>query len=1052
MNHREVIPDQKGQKGDVITVDKRVRKRPLWRKLLYIFLALLLVAIAVAIIWLGPLVEWYVEDNDSDVVGRRIEMDDLGLKIFTGGVTADNVVLYEVDGTTPFARIDRIDADVEMTDIFGGCIYLSHVHLTRPYLNVEQDGEIFNFNDLVEFIVVNYVASNPEEDEEDDDPWEIVIKDVTIEDGHIEYLDQQLDKRWSVTAMDMHTDEFKMGDALSYVNASLNVNERAALEGVIALNYDSLDFDFEGSIKEFDISETYPYVAPYLNVNSIGGIVATTAHLKGNLNDVMAMDIDGSIHVDELSVVDADGYNLFSSTTLGGEIDQINVAQEKFLFNTLYATGYASRFAVDNDGHTNFDNLLADDMQISVETPEEALDDDSYDVYEEVVITNAEGETISSMELRIGTLTLEGGSFDYYDGAMDQRWSLAAIDVDANDFSMDDQFTYFDTSLQINDGATLEGVLAVNCESLDFDFQGTIKGFDISDTYNYWTPYLNVESVDGVAEVTAHITGNVDNIMAMNIGGSFLMDNLSIKGPDGGNVLSSTSFGGDIEQINIDSSKFVFSTLHAKGYSSQFILASDGSTNFDNLLPEDTQFSVETTSESLGNDIYDIREEVRITNADNELLGVMDVRIGKLTLEDGNIYYADNTLHKKFAYDISNINVSGKELNLEGYNDISIRAMLPKQGNVVIRWEGALNDFYNQSIMATLTNVDLKTLEPYMENYTAFPIESGNMTFRSMNVITNGELNGVNQLGTYNFKLGNKDKSMDVDFNLPLKMGVYVLTDKDGHIDLELPVTGNVESPEFSYRKTILKVIGNLLLKIVASPFDWMSGDKQEAFRNINFDPLDPTLTAEHYARIDKMAETLKGDEELSVCLKQSLNYHKAEQEVANLNLKMAYYNSKQTEEGKRLDMLDFAQINNMTLADHDVHAFADSMLVARGIDPAYMSMAAKARTLYGEYAARQLTSIAQRRSRIVTDYIKFQHPDLREGAITVKEVTVEDVVGGNSRKSRFVVTLIIDGEEMEMNSTEDGEEASNEEAPQEAIVEEENNNLANDALEENNE
>ena len=477
-------------------------------------------------------------------------------------------------------------------------------------------------------------------------------------------------------------------------------------------------------------------------------------------------------------------------------------------------------------------------------------------------------------------------------------------------------------------------------------------------------------------------------------------------------------------------------------------MARDGSTNFDDLLPEDTQFSVETTAESLGNDIYDIREEVRITNADNELLGVMDVRVGTLNLEDGNIYYADNTLHKDFAYDISGINISGKQLDLEGYNNISIRAMLPKQGSVAIRWEGALNDFYNQSIMATLTNVDIKSLEPYIENYTAFPIQSGNMTFRSMNVITNGELNGVNQLGTYNFKLGKKDKSMDVDFNLPLKMGVYVLTDKDGHIDLELPVTGNVESPEFSYRKAIYKVVGNLLLKIVASPFSWMSGDKQEAFRNIEFDPLDPTLTAEHYARIDKMAEALKGDDELGVCLKQSINYRKAEQQVANLNLKMAYYNSTQTEEGKRLDMLDFAQINNLTLSDGDVHAFADSMLVSRGIDPAHMSMAVKARTLYGEYAAKQLTSIAGRRNRIVMEYIKFQHPDLREGAITVKEVTAEDIMGSTSRKSRYTVTLVIDGEEMDVNNPDDEEDTAEQSAPDEAIVNDEDNNLADAALE----
>ena len=148
MNHREVISDPKGLASDVTTTNKRVRKRPLWRKILCLLSVLLLILIAVTIIWLGPLAEWYLESNDTDVVGRRIEMDDLSLKLFTGTMTVDNVVLYDADGTTPFARIERIDADVEMTEIFGGCIYLSQVHLTRPYLNVEQDGELFNFDNI----------------------------------------------------------------------------------------------------------------------------------------------------------------------------------------------------------------------------------------------------------------------------------------------------------------------------------------------------------------------------------------------------------------------------------------------------------------------------------------------------------------------------------------------------------------------------------------------------------------------------------------------------------------------------------------------------------------------------------------------------------------------------------------------------------------------------------------------------------------------------------------------------------------------------------------
>lgn len=1027
---------------------KRVSKKRLWLKILGIFFAVLLVLISVVIIWLGPIVESYIEGNAKDIVGRRIEMDNLSLKLFTGAMTADNVILYEEDGATPFASIDHIDVDMEVSEILSGRIHLAHVHLTRPYLSVTQNGEVFNFDDMVEFIFVKYVIpSMMEEDvEEDDDPWEIIIDDVTIVDGHIEYYDEEIDQRWSITALNMHADEFKMGDAFSYIDTSLKLNDRAMVDGILALNYDSFDFDFQGTIQEFDIAETYKYWTPYLNVESVGGILGAEAHVVGNIDNIFAMDISGSFDVDDLSIVGTDVGNLFSSKTLGGDIKQINIETEKYLFNTLYANDYATQYIYNADGTTNFDNLFVEDSEVEVESLSDAAD--SYDVHDMVTITPAEAAEPIVMEVRVDKLSFENGNVEYYDGELDQRWSITAMDVYSDDFTMSDEFSHFDASLKLNEKSSVEGALALNWESFDFDFVGTIKEFDISDTYNYWTPYLNVERVGGVAEFDAHLKGDLDDIFAMDIAGNFLINNLSIIGPDGGNVLSSSSLSGDIEQLNIETEKYIFNTLYAKGYTSQFIFNSDGSTNFDTLFPEDTQLSVETTAESLGNDIYDVREEVRITTSDSELLSTMDIRIGTLKLEDGSVHYADNTLHKDFDYDVSDIDITAKELDLEGYNNIGIKALLPKQGSVAIRWEGALNDFYNQSIMATLNNVDIKSLEPYIESFTAFPVQSGNLTFRSMNVITNGELNGVNQLGTYNFKLGKKNRDMDVDFNLPLRMGVYVLTDKDGHIDLDLPVTGNIESPEFSYRKTLLRVIGNLFLKIAVSPFDWMTGDKQEAFRNINFDVLDPALTSEHYARLDKMAETLKGDEELCVRLKQTINYRQASQDVANLNLKMAYYNSTQSEDDKRLDMLDFAKISDMRLSNSDIHAFADSMLVARNIDPQNMSMAAKARALYGEYVDNQLVVMAEYRNRIISEYIKFQHPDLREGAITIDAITKDDIVNGTGKRNRYTVTLVIDGEEMEMTSPEDEESDSQDSAPEEAIVEDEDNNIAEETLE----
>lgn len=47
-----------------------------------------------------------------------------------------------------------------------------------------------------------------------------------------------------------------------------------------------------------------------------------------------------------------------------------------------------------------------------------------------------------------------------------------------------------------------------------------------------------------------------------------------------------------------------------------------------------------------------------------------------------------------------------------------------------------------------------------------------------------------------------KRKELKPEMNIPLKLGLYVLRDKKGHVKMDLPVGGNLDSPEFSYRKT----------------------------------------------------------------------------------------------------------------------------------------------------------------------------------------------------------------------------------------------------------
>lgn len=669
------------------------------------------------------------------------------------------------------------------------------------------------------------------------------------------------------------------------------------------------------------------------------------------------------------------------------------------------------------DKHVNITDVRATGLSGNLIQGEQSFNFDSLISY--ILTTYASDDNSDDMpsewRVTIDNIDISRSALLYHDTTLDQRWALSEVSLTTPSLYLDDRTTEIAAAMNINDTASLSGDLGLAIGTMDFTFDGSVEGFQLGDIYNYLKSTLNISSLVGSTSADVSLKGNILDIMAMDIKGDVAVKGLDVRNAHGGNLLMANSLTASIAELNLNKERYLFNSVRATGYATEFLLNADGSTNFDDLFFGDPEVSVETTTESLGDDMYDVKERVTITTStDDTPFSNMTLRIAALDLNGGALLFADRTMHKPFEYRLKDISISSEGFDLREKNTVTVRANLQKQGSALIEWAGSLSDFYNQSLLAMLTNVDIKDFSPYVEYFTAFPVSSGNLTFRSQNVVSNGDLSGVNQLGTFNFKVGNKDKSIDAEYNLPLKLGLYILTDSKQHIDIDLPIAGRIDSPEFSYRKIIMKAIGNVLLKVVASPFQWMAPDKQDAFRHIDVNLLETGFNSEHYARLDSMAEALKEDTTLRVRLTQRVNYARAREQLAQLDLKIAYYNSTQSSPDKRLDMLDFARIKDMRLSRSEVSEFADSQLVVRGLNPATMSSTAKAMALYGDMVDRQLEGLMSQRNTIVKDYMAFQHPDIPAEAFTINDVVLDDMKNYTG-KDRYTVTLIIDEEEIEL-------------------------------------
>jgi hypothetical protein len=95
---------------------------------------------------------------------------------------------------------------------------------------------------------------------------------------------------------------------------------------------------------------------------------------------------------------------------------------------------------------------------------------------------------------------------------------------------------------------------------------------------------------------------------------------------------------------------------------------------------------------------------------------------------------------------------------------------------------------------------------------------------------------------------------------LPVKLGVSLLKNRDGEIDLDLPVSGELDDPEFSVGSIILEMIKNLLVKAATSPFGLLGaafGGGGEELSALEFDYGRFEITPESQQKLDALVEAL---------------------------------------------------------------------------------------------------------------------------------------------------------------------------------------------------
>lgn len=238
------------------------------------------------------------------------------------------------------------------------------------------------------------------------------------------------------------------------------------------------------------------------------------------------------------------------------------------------------------------------------------------------------------------------------------------------------------------------------------------------------------------------------------------------------------------------------------------------------------------------------------------------VRVRRVRVQDAKLDFTDLSLRPQFAAKIYELNgvINGLSSSRQSRSQVELDGRVDEFGLARVR--GELNPFApadNTDVNVVFRNVDMVPTSPYAMKFAGYRIAEGKISLDLQYKVRGRQLAGENQIVIDKLTLGERVDSPDA-LKLPLELAIALLKDSDGRIDLGLPVSGNLDDPQFSYGALIWKAIGTVLTKIVTAPFRAIGallGISGEKLEGIAFDPGSDRLLPPEREKLKQIAQLL---------------------------------------------------------------------------------------------------------------------------------------------------------------------------------------------------
>lgn len=809
----------------------------LWKKIL-IGLAVFFVLVSIiGFLILPAVIKPIALEKLSAALHRQVSIGKININPYKLSVTIKEFKISEPAAASKnFVAFEELYVNLYgVSSLFQRKLILEEVKLTRPYINIiRREGNVYNFSDLL--------PKGERKPAAESEPFYFSLNNIQIIDGSIDFQDTPKKTSHTVRNMNLAIPAISNMEhqVENYVEPkfSANINGRPfELKGKTKPFLDSRETVFDINISDLDM----PFYLQYVPVKMNFKLNAAKLDTKLQINFIMqkgkqpAIKIAGDLALKKVIVDSLQNEKILRLPALNCTIAEALPLKSDIHLGGVSAKGIELAVQRNKAGEINLLKL--------VETPKK------------------EKKEEKPLKLVIDDFQLEVVNLTLTDAVPAQKtvFQIAPLKLNAKKFSTArDTKGDVDLFLNVEKKGSVAAKGQIGIEPLSADLNLDVKNIAIRTFQPYFADQVKVNVKQGAVSTAGKFSLAVKGKEPPKVkyAGKIYVSDLAV---------ADELFANDFlkwKQLYFESLQAGYNPffIDIKGISLtdffvRIIINPDGTLNLQNILRDGEKKTVQAQTTAPAQQ----KKKEKPTAKQDDI--AKNIKIGTVTFQGGTIDFRDRFIKPNYSVRMLNMGGSVKGLSTEKIS----RATVNLKGNFgygsPVEIRGKINplikDLY-ADIKVDFRNIELSPVTPYASKYLGYPITKGKLTFTVEYLVDKRKLDAKNKVLFDQLTLGDKVESPTA-VKAPVKLAVSLLTDRNGRINLDIPVTGSLDDPQFRVWPIIWQIIVNLITKALTAPFALLSsitgGSEELSF--VEFDYGSSKVTEENLKKVSAFVKVL---------------------------------------------------------------------------------------------------------------------------------------------------------------------------------------------------